>query len=108
MPTHIAGYRLRLDVKMALAKSALGRLTKPRKGEHCYVKITGETLEYMPEAKPKGIYNFAERFPIKDCAVVEMSKIQFESRKERNAFGMYLNRMGFVCTARNVFTKSSK
>lgn len=107
MPTHIAGYRSRLDVKMALAKSALARLTKPRKGERLNVRITGEMLEYVSDANPRGIYNFSERFPVSNVNVVEVSTMQFTSQKERKAFCMYLKRIGFTCTAKNTYAKNA-
>lgn len=62
-------------------------------------------MEYVADDKPRGVYNFSERFPMNDCLAVDMTKMKFESQNERDAFRMYLSRLGFRCTSRNVFTK---
>ena len=107
MPTHIAGFRSCCDPKMACAKSALNRLMSSKNQSEPYIKIEGDTIEYLGRNNSRNLYRFAERLDLNKDSVIDFAKIQFRSGKEVQALRMYLKSKGFSRVAKNMYAKNT-
>ena len=72
-----------------------------------YIKIEGDTIEYLGRNNSRNLYRFAERLDLNKDSVIDFAKIQFRSGNEVQALRMYLKSKGFSRVAKNMYAKNT-